>query len=293
MTRQNKYNDQPKHKDHFLKKTNQAGVLAMKRLPPHPAEDVLEFVPGYNAYRTAKRWTDGDRVTGGEVTWAALDVADTAMVVKSVIVKAGRSVASRMVRRGIVKGTANALDDDAVKALDVMRARHGDLLKAWPPAARKELQGLLAKTPGWSAALANEMRDRLRERSVQAVLEETAPVARRIGLTLWIPGDGPLANYQGRDSYYKESGEVGPLALTLLSPSLPASKEEKETLQSSYTVATTSHLTANATTTFPPRTVALLILAAILALLALPSVRSCLVRLVSRPPKPRHEPLHE
>src|SRR5262245_24640738 len=236
----------------FLRTPDLARSLAADRLPPPPAEDVLGYVPGYTAYRTAMNYSEGRLVTGGDFAWAAADAADTALVVKGLITRAGRSVATRLGQhvagKGAEMGTEAVLRSmkgvrragweelakrgldgaGAVKQIDDLRKRFGDDARRWPAEARDQLRDLLVRTPGLSAAAAREARLLARHAPLVSILEQAAPVARTVGIQLWRPGTGPLVEREVfRDdswrklrpnelNYLQESNGVGEFASAML-----------------------------------------------------------------------------
>jgi hypothetical protein len=236
----------------YLRTPDLARSLAADRLPPPPAEDVLAFVPGYTAYRTALNYSEGRLVTGGDFAWAAADAADTALVVKGLITRAGKSVAARfgqhVAGKGAEMGTEAVLRSmkgvpragweelakrgldgaGAVKQIDDLRKRFGDNTRRWPADAREQLRDLLIRTPGLSAAAAREAHLLARHAPLVSVLEQAAPVARTVGIQLWRPGTGPLVEREVfRDdswrkvrpkelNYLQESNGVGEFAIAML-----------------------------------------------------------------------------
>jgi hypothetical protein len=277
---------------------------------------VLEFVPGYTAFRAAQRWADGDRVTGGDLTWAALDSTDTILLVKGLVLKAGKSVALRLTRRGVVKGTARAVGHrasweamarltldgtDTARRIDELCRLHGESPRNWPREARDELKLLLARTPGLSAALADQRRELLGQIDLQTALEQAAPVARRVGLALWVPGDGPLARGDRRLPLEQETAGVGDFARALLESgpylraSAPSPSRPAPDLAVPVKVAGAAQPAPESVEQSRDswRTAALLALSAVLGLAALPPVRGYLGRSWRRPPRPKHQPLRE
>jgi hypothetical protein len=236
----------------YLRTPDLARSLAADRLPPPPAEDVLAFVPGYTAYRTAMNYSEGRLVTGGDFAWAAADAADTALVVKGLITRASKSVAGRLGQhvagKGAEMGTEAVLRSmkgvrragweelakrgldgaGAVKQIDDLRKRFGDDARRWPADAREQLRDLLIRTPGLSAAAAREARLLTRHAPLVGVLEQAAPVARIVGIELWRPGTGPLVEREVfRDdswrklrpkelNYLQETSGVGEFAIAML-----------------------------------------------------------------------------
>ena len=334
--------------DRYLRTPNLAGALAKERYPRRPAEELLDFVPGYTAYRAASDYAAGRLVTGGDLTWAAIDATDSVLVVKGLLTRAGKTVAKRLGRRlattGSRKGSKTVvrvlkgarrpawkalprkgLDTAAnLKQIDDLRARFGDDARRWPGEARKELHTLLARTPGLTAALADESKLVARHMPLTGALEQAALVGRLVGIELWAPGAGPLADRQvlrdgavktvrpKRLNFLVESRAVGEFAIALLetggalasdetgraggvSPRImpssirgltpPARPSTSPDRQEVAGVAALSRRFAES----PWRTGLLLASAALFALLALPPVRGLL-----RPRRPAGpEPIRE
>jgi hypothetical protein len=239
--------------DNYLRTPNLAGALAAERYPRRPAEELLDFVPGYTVYRTARNYAGGRLVTGGDLTWSALDSIDSVLVVKGLITKAGKSVAAKLGRRvaatGTRKGTKAAAHSfakemrpsqaewtrqglDAVgtvkQQVEDLCARYGDDTATWPAEAREELRNLLARTPGLTIAVARDAQLLARHLSLTSVLEQARLVGRLVDVELWTPGTGPLGERQvlrggtmqtihpGRLNYVRESSDVGEFAVALL-----------------------------------------------------------------------------
>lgn len=238
--------------DRYLRTPNLARTLASDRYPRRPAEELLDFVPGYTVYRTATDYTSGRLVTGGDLTWAALDAADSVLVVKGVLTRAGKSVAKKVGQR--VASTAVSREAkivvramkatrrpswetlarkglDAVsnvKQIDDLRTRFGDDARIWPGEAREEMRSLLARTPGLTTALAGEAKLLARHTPLTAGLEQAAIVGRLVGIEVWAVGAGPLAERQvlrdgavrtvrpKRLSFAAETSAVGEFAIALL-----------------------------------------------------------------------------
>ncbi|HKB34863.1 MAG TPA: hypothetical protein VKD72_00320, partial [Gemmataceae bacterium] len=201
---------------------------------------------------TAMNYSTGRLVTGGDFAWAAADAADTALVVKGLITRAGKSVAARFGQHVAGKGAEmgaeavlrsmkgvpragweelakRGLDGaGAVKQIDDLRKRFGDNTRRWPADAREQLRDLLIRTPGLSAAAAREAHLLARHAPLVSVLEQAAPVARTVGIQLWRPGTGPLVEREVfRDdswrklrpkelNYLEEINGVGEFAIALL-----------------------------------------------------------------------------
>jgi hypothetical protein len=241
--------------DRYLRTPNLAGALARDRYPRRPAEELLDFVPGYTAYRTASDYRNGRLVTGGDLTWAALDASDSVLVVKGLLTRAGKSVAKKLGQRlastSAGKGTRavartvkgmrrptwqtlgrKGLDTaNTLKQIDDLRARFGDDPRTWPSEAREELRTLLARTPGLTSALAGEAKLLARHMPLTGALEQASLVGRLVGIEVWAVGSGPLAERQVlRDgamrtvrpqklNFAEESNAVGEFAIALLETS--------------------------------------------------------------------------
>src|SRR5207302_5578332 len=90
--------------------------------------------------------------------------------------------------------TRAATDTDGLaREVDRLRSRFGEDVRRWPAEAREQLRDLLTRTPGLAAAEAREARLLARHTPLASALEQAAPVARVVGLELWAPGAGPLA----------------------------------------------------------------------------------------------------
>jgi len=197
-------------------------------------------------------YSEGRLVSGGDFAWALADAADTALVVKGLITRAGKSVATRLVQRSATKGVEigseailrsmkgtrragweelakRGLDGaGAVKQIDDLRKRFGNDSRHWPAKAREQLRDLLVRTPGLSAAAAREARRLARQMPLTVALEQAAPIARTVGVELWRPGTGPLVEREVfRDNswrkvrpkelnYFQESSGVGEFAIAML-----------------------------------------------------------------------------
>lgn len=67
---------------------------------PLPEEAILEWVPGYVAYRTAVNYTDGRHVTGGDIFWATVDGVSTATIIYGPIANGLKRSGSKVVQEG-------------------------------------------------------------------------------------------------------------------------------------------------------------------------------------------------
>ena len=241
--------------DRYLRTPNLAGALAKDRYPRRPAEELLDFVPGYTAYRTASDYMGGRLVTGGDLTWAALDASDSVLVVKGLLTRAGKGVAKKLGKRLASTATGKGAKDVAwalkgtrrparqsladkgldtaksLKQIDDLRARFGDDARTWPGEAREELHTLLARTHGLTTALVGEAKLLAQHMPLTGALEQASLTGRLVGIELWTPGAGPLADLQilrdgavktlrpQRLNFAEESNEVGEFAIALLETS--------------------------------------------------------------------------
>ena len=124
--------------DAYSQVANLSGQIRQDARGPLPDEAVLEWVPGYIAYRTAKSLKNGYEVTGGDVFWGTVDAVCTATLVYGVAAHAAESVGKKAVQETVetvvkkslpegVRLVNNAEKKAAQAALDHMQTQAGRL----------------------------------------------------------------------------------------------------------------------------------------------------------------------
>jgi hypothetical protein len=81
--------------DSYAEVTNLTGQIQRDTTGPLPEEAVLEWVPGYIAYRTARDWKSGYSVTGGDVFWGTVDAITAGTMVYGVAADAAKTVVGK------------------------------------------------------------------------------------------------------------------------------------------------------------------------------------------------------
>ena len=132
--------------DSYAEVPNLSGQIQRDATGPLPEEAVLEWVPGYIAYRTAGDWKRGFHVTGGDVFWGTVDAIGTSTMVYGLATNAAKTVARKAVQESAKDVAKKLLPAGGRIATDV---------------EKKAAQSALEQLETQSARLSQELADKL------------------------------------------------------------------------------------------------------------------------------------
>lgn len=107
----------------YARVENLAGQVQDDGRVPAPEEQLLEWVPGYMAYRTAMNWKDGHHVTQGEAFLATVDGVTTPLMVYGLATSAGKMLAKKAGEEVIEKTGAQAARKALIEAPESVVSR--------------------------------------------------------------------------------------------------------------------------------------------------------------------------
>ena len=186
-----------------------------EQYPPTLGEQVLDWVPGYVAYRVVRDKARGYHVRTGEMVFGAIDgIASGAMlrrVLRHAVGEAGRAAARKAQR----VAAASARQE----AMEMAERKLAGELGRW--GGRKGAGRIVVQMPGGLAAFMDDLGRTAGDRKATDIMRASSAIARKTGVKTW--SGASLAELKS-DMKWNAAGEsvceLGPWIVEMVNPLL-------------------------------------------------------------------------